>query len=1528
MSLLPRLRVTKLILAIGVACALLSQAHAQSCPLPGGNPSCGSGTASQSSPNPSSGVGNPIDLTSGNKYQQETDIEMLDDLSIGFTRHYNSLLGQTGVLGRGWSHTYETRLSRTEAPGVAGAHSAVAPHITIIQGDGRVISFQQFEATATVRRYRSTPSGYGLIEEDLGAIERLRSANAANRGLTTDQLAVWKWQWSDGRTLTFNGRGLLKTIERPDGRALRVQFDLQRRFSRVTDSYGNWLAAAYWDDAAERLRAFAAGASPTNRGGGYRGRLKTLTLSSGERIQYEYDARGNLSDVVYADGTIRRYEYDGSSGRDLLSKIFGRDGRLFSSYEYDASGHATRSSHPDHRDDVKVSYQWPGPKEALGRTTVEDNTGAKTTYSWRADGQAGSPIILKADGPGCRTCAAGNVRYEYDANQRVTKTLRVDASGAPIEQLIASVDELGRTRAVEISRFVDGKVQSPYWRETREYTGNNLWPTLITRPSVVPGREHTLQVEYNERGQPTRITEKGYQFDEPRGMLRVSQDSWQAAPLERVTGLTYTQVHGLSLLQSIDGPLPGMADMWTYEYDAAGRLLTVVHPQHVVERFERDTWGRVTTHTGLDGVRETLQYGADGHIERFAHGDTWMRLRYDDAGRISQVFDSLGQQLTLTRDDAGELIQIGDAAGNRIRWNYGDRGEVRDLSLLNPDGSVSQRGHPVNVRTNAADPEASTPNEAMLSSIAGALPDEVAAAIPGLRSDQGPSTAEPQVEEATAPRAVLVGVRTVYDVQRRATAYVYDDFGRLTAEHSPVSGTTRFRWDEADHLIERLAADDTVTRITRDALGRAIRVRAGPEDGRIEWGAANRPTRITFRAGEERFEYDTQARLTAHSLLVDGKQFRISYEFDPLGRILRKHLPDGSVLRYRYNGALHPKPGVLAGIYKEGVVDRPIITDLNAPDERYADRGFTFGNGLSQRQVLDVDGRLLSDGNPKVGQSHLDWTRTDGPPATYTHTAAVGDEVAPDSLPPLTAQLAARIAELGDRDASLAAIPLSDSAIPPDSTFDARGQLIQDSQQRYQWDALGRLVRIMRREDSGFIRTSFSNQSAEHGRVIAEYSYNLLGARISKVVYTPQGAKLTYFFWDGTELAADIDQSGRTIRDYVYLENRPVALLRGRSIYAIHSDHRMAPIAVTDSARHVVWQATVHDNGAAEVDSRSSIDLPLRASNQYFDSETGLHYNLARYLNASDGRYLSPDPVGLAAGPDLYQFALGSPHVFVDLLGLQTIPANGDVTSLTFIQRLEYVFRKAMPQVPKELVGILQSMLQPQNLQVAAGVLALWGVSQVTPVGWIADAAAAGVAGIGYYFLGDAAIQLAKLAYQTYQLTSSAKCVGDLDKAAKNFADITAAAVLALGTYGGAKLAGVVGDLFKVKTSGFWEMEPKARGVAIEQSLGHNVPPSYPAIDIWNESTGLGTSIKSVDLNANTYQSASALLSKVKGYVNNLNAFNGRDWGGLDTRGKVKLKELDVVIPGAGSAAQQAALNSAVAYAQSLNIVLKIVVLP
>jgi len=48
---------------------------------------------------------------------------------------------------------------------------------------------------------------------------------------------------------------------------------------------------------------------------------------------------------------------------------------------------------------------------------------------------------------------------------------------------------------------------------------------------------------------------------------------------------------------------------------------------------------------------------------------------------------------------------------------------------------------------------------------------------------------------------------------------------------------------------------------------------------------------------------------------------------------------------------------------------------------------------------------------------------------------------------------------------------------------------------------------------------------------------------------------------------------------------------------------------------------------------------PLRYQGQYFDSGTGLHYNRFRYYDPDAGRFISQDPIGLAGGINLYQYA-------------------------------------------------------------------------------------------------------------------------------------------------------------------------------------------------------------------------------------------------------------------------------------------------
>ncbi|UNB64586.1 hypothetical protein MME54_07350 [Pseudomonas syringae pv. helianthi] len=72
----------------------------------------------------------------------------------------------------------------------------------------------------------------------------------------------------------------------------------------------------------------------------------------------------------------------------------------------------------------------------------------------------------------------------------------------------------------------------------------------------------------------------------------------------------------------------------------------------------------------------------------------------------------------------------------------------------------------------------------------------------------------------------------------------------------------------------------------------------------------------------------------------------------------------------------------------------------------------------------------------------------------------------------------------------------------------------------------------------------------------------------------------------------------------------------------------------------------------------NEVEQNLRFQGQYFDAETGLHYNTFRYYDQEIGRFITQDPIGLSGGIHIYQYAL-NPIAYIDPLGLAFSSGKG-----------------------------------------------------------------------------------------------------------------------------------------------------------------------------------------------------------------------------------------------------------------------------
>ncbi len=193
---------------------------------------------------------------------------------------------------------------------------------------------------------------------------------------------------------------------------------------------------------------------------------------------------------------------------------------------------------------------------------------------------------------------------------------------------------------------------------------------------------------------------------------------------------------------------------------------------------------------------------------------------------------------------------------------------------------------------------------------------------------------------------------------------------------------------------------------------------------------------------------------------------------------------------------------------------------------------------------------------------------------------------------------------------------------------------------------------MQRNRPSSLIQADRLAEVQENDIPIGNYVYSADGKRTRKVA---DGQVTVYHYDHSGHLIGESDGQGNLTRLYIYLNGVPLAQITvdtgSENAYYYHTDHLGTPQRMTDATGTIVWAADYLPFGDVDI-TVEMVENNLRFAGQYYDSETELHYNYHRYYDPRTGRYLAPDPIGLAGEINSFGYVINNPVNWIDPWGL------------------------------------------------------------------------------------------------------------------------------------------------------------------------------------------------------------------------------------------------------------------------------------
>ena len=1043
---------------------------------------------------------------------------------------------------------------------------------------------------------------------------------------------------------------------------------------RWQDKSGNWKEY----DQAGRMVSYGSRIGTTGKllyEEGENGTLVGISDRNERQVVWiEYNGEGKISAI--ADNDNRRLEYTYTNS--LLTRVVDVLGNE-THYEYDGDGRIIRTVDSGGRPTL-VSY------DAYGNAAeIVDRDGKGHFFQYDYD-EATKEHYARL------TTTSGKIEemwYDRDG-----ETKRVDINGRTIKKItkdgraLIVADEKGNITRKDLDEwdnltrivFPDGNTASFAY----EHTFNHL-----TR--AVDARGNVSTYQYDENGNLTELVKAVgtddeqatvYTYDD-QGQLLTATTEADANTESATSTLTYHENGNLESIVDAEGNRTDFL-----EYDNMGNLLSMRDPRGNIWTFAYDTMGRQLSKT--DPLNHTTTYEYDGANNLTAVINAALKrfeLEYNDHNNVVKSIDPTnafsvtdyntdqlptrrvdqeGKESKAEYDNEGRLKKSIDGAGNEIAYFYDESQETFVSSFLPVRIDYPTYSHLIYYDKR----------------------QRVIRESDVLDQDN--------IHSTSYSYDAAGNLLSQTDAEGNITRFEYDTLNRLVKTIDSLGGVTERRYDDRNNLIEIKDPNNGITRNEYDRNNRLVKiVRPLGQETVYEYDAAGNRTAVLDAKGQKiQYGYDEANRLAGINYFAVGDHSTpiksVAFSYDDLGNM--EAYDDGTTsATYTYDD-LQRKTGesINYGSFSLGYSYTYYANGLK--------KSFTGPDGAPYTYSYDENNRLARITFPGQGQltynSYL-WNS----PLKRTMPGGVTREYGYDPL--------MQVASIAGKD------PLQNILMAHDYKYSPRGNVTENDTQSgtysYKYDELSRLThatspvsasesytydalgnRLTASGVSGTWEYNENNELNSYGDVTFAYDQNgntirkTVGTNISNYIYDindrlievrdgadtviaqyyydPFGRRLwkdvggvrTNFLYANEGLVGEYNASGVEMKSFGYIPNstwttNPLYQKIGNRYYWYQNDRLGTPKQMVDSAGCIVWSA-IYDSFGRVSAAQEDTDNNLRLPGQYYDEETGLHYNYHRYYDPETGRYLRIDPY--EEGINLYSYVFGNPVSLIDPNGL------------------------------------------------------------------------------------------------------------------------------------------------------------------------------------------------------------------------------------------------------------------------------------